>query len=308
MAHELRMDRQTAIVTGAGSGMGRAHCLLLGRRGASVVVNEMRGAIGKAELVCDEIRKSGGTAIAAEGTIGNDDDCVAIVRSAIEAFGRVDILVNNAGTSGIDTPVEDCPNKEVDDELRIHVAGSMQMFRAVWPHMKHQSYGRVLNTGSMACLGWEGPKGWNGAYSTAKAAVFGMTRQMAGAGAPFDIKVNVLLPRAHTPMTFVGLAETEFLEWRRTRLSADQVAAGILYLLHRDCPTSGQYFSSAGGRVARLMFASPVGYFNPRLTPEDVRDNWATVCGSVDSDGYISDMFEVTGERRDFKLLEQLLP
>ncbi len=307
MTTEMRLDGQVAIVTGAGSGMGRSHSLLLARRGARVVVNDLAQTLERAQAVCDEIRAFGGEAVPAGGTIGVDADARGIVQAALDAFGRVDILVNNAGTGGINSPVEDCPTEEVDEEWRIHVLGTMQMFRAVWPQMKAQAYGRILNTGSMAAVGWEGTQGWNGAYSTAKSAVFGLTRQMAGAGGPHGIKVNLLLPRGHTPMTFVGLANTEFLEWRRTRLNPDLVSAGILYLLHKDCPTSGEFFSSAGGRVARLLFASPLGYFNPQLTPEDIRDNWPAVFGDVDPAGDIRDMFDVTGERRDYKLLEELL-
>jgi NAD(P)-dependent dehydrogenase (short-subunit alcohol dehydrogenase family) len=307
MSAELRMDGRTALVTGAGTGIGRSHCLLLAKRGANVIVNEMRGALEKAQAVCDEIVSAGGVAVAAEGTVGIADDARDLIRAVLDRFGRIDILVNNAGTAGINTKVEDCPSPEVDDELRTHLYGTMQLCREAWPRMIEQNYGRILTTGSMAALGWQGQKGWNGAYSSAKAALFGLTRQLAGAGGPHNIKVNMLMPRGHTPMTFVGLANTEFLEWRSTRLDPDLVAAGSLYLMHEDCPTSGEYFSSAGGRVARVLFVTPRGYYSKTLTPEDVRNNWQQVYGPVDDQGFIHDMFEVTSADRDYEYLKEII-
>jgi hypothetical protein len=117
----------------------------------------------------------------------------------------------------------------------------------------------------------------------------------------------MLMPRGHTPMTFVGLANTEFLKWRSTRLDPDLVAAGSLYLMHEDCPTSGEYFSSAGGRVARVLFVTPRGYYSRTLTPEDVRNNWQQVCGPADDEGFIHDMFEVTSADRDYEYLKEII-
>jgi NAD(P)-dependent dehydrogenase (short-subunit alcohol dehydrogenase family) len=158
----------------------------------------------------------------------------------------------------------------------------------------------------MAGTGSDTAHGWNSAYPTAKSAVYGLTRQMAGRGAEFGIKVNALLPRAITPLKMRRIAGTKLLEWQEKHLQMEPLAASVVFMVHPDFPATGQFFSSCGGRVARLIFATPDGYFNPDLTPEDVRDNFGQVWGQQDEKGYVSGMFEVTNQMDEHEHLARL--
>ncbi|MEY2942969.1 MAG: hypothetical protein RLY97_983 [Pseudomonadota bacterium] len=129
---------------------------------------------------------------------------------------------------------------------------------------------------------------------------------MAGRGEEFGIKVNVLLPRAITPLKMRRIAGTKLLEWQEKHLTMEPLAASVVYMVHDDFPATGQFFSSCGGRVARVIFATPDGYFNPDLTPEDVRDNWDQVWGQQDGAGYVSAMYELSNQMIEHEHLAAL--
>jgi NAD(P)-dependent dehydrogenase (short-subunit alcohol dehydrogenase family) len=303
---ELRLDGQVAIVTGSGNGIGRGIVMKLAQRGAKVVVNDYNpaGGAGYEVGVVEEIRSIGGEAVGVNASVTEQPGAKAIIDCAVENFGRLDILVNNAGTSG-GTNIPCVPDKAFDDQIEMHVHGQMRTVYEAWSHLV-ASKGRILNVGSMAGTGSDTASGWNSAYPAAKSAVFGLTRQMAGRGAEFGIKVNALLPRAITPLKMRRIAGTALLEWQEKHLQMEPLAASVVYMVHPDFPATGQFFSSCGGRVARLIFATPDGYFNPDLTPEDVRDNFDKVWGEQDESGYVSDMFEVTNQIDEHKQLIRL--
>ena len=308
MCKQLRFDNRVALITGAGGGLGRAHALLLAERGAKVVVNELANSIDAAEKVVDEISLMGGEAIAVAGRIGVDEDARHLVEKTIEHFKKIDIVVNNAGTVGGKTLVQDDPGPEFERELDVHLRGALQVNRAAWPHMVKHGYGRILFTGSAVALGWyKEPLGYEGSYACAKSALFGAARQTAAAGQEHDIKVNILMPWAYTPMVDGNLRGTEFGEWMKKNLRCEQVAAGIAPLLHEHSPCTGQAISVAGGRVTRILFASPPGYFNPDLTPENVLLNWDSVEGIKDTNGTIQNLVEITGQPGEYQILMDVL-
>jgi len=302
----LRLDGKVAIVTGGGNGIGRGIAMKLAQRGAKVVVNDYNPSGEGAEVgAVEEIRAIGGEAIGVNASVTRQDGARATIAAAIDHFGGLDILVNNAGTSG-GTNIPSIPDALFDEQLAIHVYGPMRMLYEAWPHLIKSGAARVLNVGSMASTGSDTASGWNPAYPAAKSAVFGLTRQMAGRGAEFGIKVNVLLPRAITPLKMRRIAGTKLLEWQEKHLQMEPLAASVVYMVHEEFPASGQFFSSCGGRVARMIFATPDGYFNPDLTPEDVRDNWSQVWGDQDASGYVSHMYEVTNQMVEHEHLAAL--
>jgi NAD(P)-dependent dehydrogenase (short-subunit alcohol dehydrogenase family) len=309
MQNELRFDGQVAFVTGAAAGLGRSYVLLLAERGAKVVVNGnyRPSGSGPEEDVVAEIRAKGGEAIGVNGSVTDETAVRRMVSTATDAYGRLDILINNAGTARGDLLIKDAPGDPLEDQIDVHVRGHLRMARAAWPHLAASEAGRILNTGSSVSFGYENPAGWDGAYSVAKSAHYGITRQMAGAGDADGIKVNMVLPWSYTPLVRKTLGGTDFAQWMEDNLRPSQVAAAILYLVHRDCPVTGQFIGAAGGRVTRVVFASHKGYFNPDLTPEDIRDNWASVFGEVDSDDNLSGMFELTGQQREFRAIKERL-
>ena len=150
----IRYDGQVAIVTGAGNGLGRSHALALASRGAKVVVNDLGGAVdgsgSSSEAALEVVRTieaAGGEAVANGANVADLNQVEAMVAQTIEKWGRVDILVNNAGIlrdkSFVKMTMEDF--KLVVD---VHLIGSANCTKAVWPLMREQGYGRVVMTTS----------------------------------------------------------------------------------------------------------------------------------------------------------------
>src|SRR5437016_1184630 len=151
---ELRFEGRVAIVTGAGGGLGRAHALLLARRGARVVVNDIglrksadNPAVQPAEETVAAIETAGGEAVAHFGDVTSTADVDELVAQTIERFGRLDIVVSNAGIDG-GINYADLTRDELERYLRVHIVGSYLVTHGAWPHMVDQGYGRILLTGS----------------------------------------------------------------------------------------------------------------------------------------------------------------
>ncbi len=267
-------EGRVAVVTGAGRGIGRAHCLLLADRGASVVVNDLGGSIKGtgadpevASTVAREIVAAGGTAIADSSDVATAGGAQDLIDVAIREFGRLDILVNNAGIirwAGL--PGDDEEN--LARHLAVHTNGSFNTTRAAWPHMVEQGYGRIVMTTSTGIFGL--PQ--NLSYATAKSAVIGMARSLATAGLALGIKINLIAPAAFTRMAG-GPADSP------PEMSPDLVAPMVAFLAHEDCPVTGEIYTAGAGRFARIFIASTEGYVHPTHSPtiEDVADNWAKI-------------------------------
>jgi NAD(P)-dependent dehydrogenase (short-subunit alcohol dehydrogenase family) len=308
MSNELRFDGQVALVTGGAAGIGKAICHYLGARGAKVVVNGnyRPNGHGPEEDVASEIRAAGGEAIGVNGSVCDDDAVRAMLRKTIEAFGRLDILVNNAGTSETKHLITEAPGIIFEEQMDVHVRGTLRVTREAWPHLISAGRGRILNTSSATAIGGRSPDGWDMSYPVAKAAIFGVTRQLAGAGADHGIKVNALMPWAASPMTRKALDGSPLGDWIERKAGAEKVAASALFLLHRDCPVTGQFISSAGGRLARIFYGQAAGYFNPDISPEDVRDHWQEIEGVRDGDR-VEDAIELRSMEHEFALLMEIL-
>src|SRR3546814_20780059 len=114
-----------------------------------------------------------------------------------------------------------------------------------------------------------------GAYVMAKSAVAAFSRQLGGAGEAFGIKANAILPMAYSRMNWESLKGTPEGDYLQKFASPDQIAAAASYLLHEECPVSGMSFSVSGGRIARVVYAPPIGSHHPPLTPEQDRKRGA---------------------------------
>ncbi|MGV9374175.1 SDR family NAD(P)-dependent oxidoreductase [Nonomuraea sp. NPDC003707] len=285
---ELTFDGRTAIVTGAGGGLGREYALLLAARGAKVLVNDIGGSVtgdgrdvGPAETVAAEIRARGGDAIADTGDVATPDGGAALVRAALDTYGRIDILVNNAGILR-DALLEDTTPDVLDPVLDVHVKALFHVTRPTWKVMREQGYGRVVNTTSAAGL-LGSPHKSN--YGTAKAGVAGFTRVLAVEGAEHGIKVNAIAPIAATRMLVRHLGEGSRLDPANTamvnavlgRLDPALVAPVVAFLAHEDCPVTGEIYTAGAGQVARFFIGRTPGYHHPDLSVEDVRDHLAEI-------------------------------
>jgi NAD(P)-dependent dehydrogenase (short-subunit alcohol dehydrogenase family) len=278
---QIGFEGRVAIVTGAGGGLGREHALLLASRGAQLVINDLGGSVdgtgastGPAQKVAEEIEAAGGVAVADTNSVASKEGGEAMVKTALDAFGRVDIVINNAGILR-DKSFSNMTDELWDPVLDVHLRGAMCVTRAAWPHLRDQAYGRVVSTSSSA--GIFGNFGQTN-YSAAKMGLVGFTRALAQEGAKYNIKANAIAPVAKTRMT------EDILGPLVDKLDPGLVSPVVAWLVHEDCPVSGDIFSVGGGRVARIFVAEGPGFFKKDLTAEDVRDNWEAVLAE---EGYV---------------------
>lgn len=279
----LRFDGKVVVVTGAGRNLGRQYAIDLARRGARVVVNDLGVAVsdtdGSGEAparnpafdVVDEIVAAGGEAVASTDSVATPEGGEAIVGVALDTWGRVDALVNNAGVVR-QAPFADHTAEVSEPVIASQIGGHLNVTRPAWTAMAAQGGGRILDVSSGA--GLFGIPGM-AAYATAKMAVVGLTRALAVEGAPLGIAVNVIAPSAKTrPGGFGPIPESPALHaW----LSVEQVSALAVWLVHSDCPSTGECFSVGGGYVGRVVLAVNEGFHGRPLSPERLRDHWDTV-------------------------------
>jgi NAD(P)-dependent dehydrogenase (short-subunit alcohol dehydrogenase family) len=279
MSPELRFDGRVAVVTGAGRGLGREHALLLAARGATVVVNNRSPE--PADAVVAEIVAAGGTAVACAADVGTKAGARAPVEAAIERFGRIDVLVNNAGTFQFGA-FADYPDDVLQATLDSHFHGSWYATQAAWPHMVGAGYGRVVMIGSRVMIGMAN----NVAYGAAKGALLGLANSLAVEGRPHGIHVNTLSVGGYTDGVKENLADPAYRSWMAEALPAWAVAPPLAWLVHEDCPATGQFFSAFGRGVSRLFLAETRGHMSSTEadhTPEAIRDDFTAV---LDEDGY----------------------
>lgn len=274
---DVRFDGRVAIVTGAGGGLGRSHAMLLASRGAKVVVNDVGGSVeGKgtdeaaAQRVVDEIRAAGGEAVASFDGVDTPESAAKIVDQAIDAFGRIDVVINNAGILR-DVSFHKLGLDDWDAVLRVHLGGTMYVTRAAWPHLRHQTFGRIVNTTSAA--GLYGNFG-QANYAAAKMGIVGLTKTLAQEGKKYDIRANVIAPVAKSRMT-----ETILDAATLAKLEPKLVSPLVAYLASEQCAETGEVYAVGGGYVSRVAVVEGEGTFfaGSELTPEQIAASWAQI-------------------------------
>lgn len=266
---ELRFDNRVAVITGGGRGLGRAHALLLAARGAKIVVNDpgvsMSGdatSEGPADALVAEIKALGGEAVASLDSVATPEGAKAIVKTAVDAFGRVDILIHSAGNVRRGTLTE-LSYEDFESVLSVHLKGAYNMVRECFPLMTAQNYGRIILTGSINGLYG---KANNVTYATCKAGFMGLSNTAAIEGKDVGIKSNVILPAAVTRMS-EGIDVSKF-----PPMEPEMVAPAVAYLAHEDCAVSGEMLVAMGGRMARAFIAESPGVYHPSWSVEQVAD------------------------------------
>jgi NAD(P)-dependent dehydrogenase (short-subunit alcohol dehydrogenase family) len=204
------LQGRTAVVTGAGRGIGRSTALLLAELGAAVVVNDLGTSTdgvgqdsGPAAVVAGEIEAAGGRAMASAGSVTDFAAVERMMADAVARFGSLDILVNNAGITS------SRPIWELDAELfqRVsasHATGTFNGIRCAVPYMRERDFGRIVNLVSRA--GLVGMPG-TAAYAAGKGAVFALTNVAARDLAPFGITVNAVNPASTETRMVTGAVE-----------------------------------------------------------------------------------------------------
>ncbi|MEU4213100.1 3-oxoacyl-ACP reductase [Streptomyces sp. NPDC026206] len=254
---------RTAIVTGAGRGLGRAEALELARLGADVVVNDYgqpgRDGTGEAsaapaEAVVAQIRAAGGRATAHLGDVSDFDQARELVQLAVGTYGSLDILVNNAGILR-DRMVFSMSEDEWDSVVRVHLKGHFNTIRFAAAHWRDRSkaaggapvYGRIVNTSSEAFLA--GSAGQPN-YAAAKGGIVGLTTSTAAALRKYGVTANAICPRARTRMTEDVFAAVS-ADTGADPLAPEHVSPLVAYLASPPAAgVSGQVFVVHGGMVA----------------------------------------------------------
>jgi NAD(P)-dependent dehydrogenase (short-subunit alcohol dehydrogenase family) len=199
-----RLKGRTAVVTGAGRGIGRGIALLLAAEGANVVVNDPGVNVdgtghdnGPAEQVVDEIKKAGGTAVPNFDSVATLEGGENIIKTALDNFGRVDILINVAGILR-DRMIYNMTEEEWDDVIRVHLKGHFNTTKPASILMRQQRFGRIINFSSGS--GLNGSSG-QANYGAAKAGIAGFTRVVARDLGRYGVTCNAIAPGAQTRMT-----------------------------------------------------------------------------------------------------------
>jgi len=240
-----RFDEKVAVVTGGGSGIGRAASLAFAAEGANVAAVDIDEA--SAERTAQEIRGKGGDALGVRCDVTSSSDVQAMVQQVVERFGRIDVLFNNAGIAPRGS-VMDTSEEEWDRVIAVDLTSVFLCTKHVAPVMQAHGGGSIVNTGSMCSL--HGYKNL-AAYTAAKGGVLVLTKQMAVDLKPHGIRVNCVCP---------GLVDSPMTEavWRsegkdpatmdRSHLQTpEEIAAAVLFLASGDArQISGAWLPVSG--------------------------------------------------------------
>jgi NAD(P)-dependent dehydrogenase (short-subunit alcohol dehydrogenase family) len=213
----MRLADKVTLITGSGSGIGKSSALLFASEGATVVVNDLDGE--KGQETADEIVAAGGKALFIQADVTKPEQVKAMVDTVIAAFGRIDVLFNNAGVSGVGMLHEVEP-EAWDRVMTINIRGVFLPSKYVLPHMMEAGAGSIINMSS--CIAEIG-LAKRASYSATKGAVLALTKSMQVDYAPYNIRVNALLP---------GTILTPFVE-NYLRTSYDDPQAAIASLKTR---------------------------------------------------------------------------
>ena len=265
--HELRFEDRVAVVTGGGRGLGREYALLLAERGATVVVNDVGGALtgagvdpGPAQQVVDEITSAGGRAIASTDSVATPAGGAALIDTALEHYGRIDVVVHNAGNVR-PAPLRDMSYEDFEAVLDVHLRGAFHVVRPAFPVMCDAGYGRLVLTSSIGGL-YGNHDVAN--YAVAKSGVLGLSNVAAIEGAAHGVKSNVIVPAAVTRMA--GGIDTSAYP----PMGPELVAPAVGWLAHESCSITGEVLIALAGRLARAFIAETPGVYRPTWTIEDV--------------------------------------
>jgi 3-oxoacyl-[acyl-carrier protein] reductase len=248
----MRLKDRVALITGGGTGMGRAAALLFAREGASVAVNYSRSR-AEAEEVVATIRAEGGKAIAIQASVAKEAEVIAMMRRVESEFGRLDALINNAGWTQrvLHEKLNELTDEIWNETLDVNLRGVFYCVRAAVPLLRKQENAAIVNNASAATVAGTGS---SMVYAASKAAVVTLTMSLARALAP-EIRVNAVSP---------GPVKTRFASWPESmyekalagmplqRLpTPEDVAQAMLFLVADARSTTGENILVDGG-ITRL--------------------------------------------------------
>ncbi|MEX3854947.1 SDR family NAD(P)-dependent oxidoreductase [Paraburkholderia sp. BR10923] len=291
----IRFDGRVAIVTGAGSGLGRDYAKALAARGAAVVVNDLGtdprgnvlsdiGARSAALGVVEEIGTAGGKAIACHESCATRAGGTAIVDAALNAFGRVDVLIHNAGFLR-NAPFEELTDEQIRSIMDVHLMAAFYVGQPAWRAMQAAKYGRIVLTSSASAMFGSV---WQANYGAAKAGLVGLMNNIGAEGEKYGIQVNTLLPCGASRL---GQGSDEWPADFHDGMPEDfaLVAPGIrnefvvpmaIWLASERCKANRALYTATGGRFARVFVGEADGWLSQHgrpPTPEDIERHLAEI-------------------------------
>jgi NAD(P)-dependent dehydrogenase (short-subunit alcohol dehydrogenase family) len=256
----MMLNEKVAVITGAGSGVGRASARRFAEEGAKVVCVDID--LDRAKETVAELEGAGRTAVAERCDVAEDDDVAGVITSAVQQFGRLDIMFNNVGipTPKLGMIFEDHSVEDFDRLTSVNFRGVFLGCKHAVLRFKEQGDGGViLNTGSVAGL-----VGWGGTvYGATKGAVHQLTKAVAVEVAPFGIRINAICPAG---MPYTGFMAAGGMEVKGDDLDAVAAHAGSMHPLGRpitaeDCAEAAIYLcSEAAANVTGVLFPIDGGY------------------------------------------------
>jgi NAD(P)-dependent dehydrogenase (short-subunit alcohol dehydrogenase family) len=276
----IDFEGQTAIVTGAGRGLGRLYALEIARRGGQVVVNDIGASTmhggdedeSVAAAVVEEIREHGGAAVGSCASVETPEGAASIVEAALEAFGRVDAVISNAGIYEM-ASVTDITPERWRAMLAVHLDGGLYLAQPAMRVMKEQGYGRfVFISSQMGAFGQH----HNVAYAAAKGGLIAVSNVIAQEGERHGITSNTILPIGRTRMVDESAGERRFTELEERffeRIEPERVVPMAVYFASRACAVSHHNVSAGAGRYARAFMGLTEGWLSdPSEAPATVED------------------------------------
>ncbi|HNR50179.1 MAG TPA: SDR family oxidoreductase, partial [Deltaproteobacteria bacterium] len=287
---------RVAIVTGAGAGLGRCYALELAKRGAKVVINDLGGTrdgVGSdssaANKVVEEIKALGGQAVPNYDNVATVAGGANIVKTAVDAFGKVDILINNAGILR-DKSFTKMEEENWDSVMNVHLKGAYCVSRPAFEVMRANNYGRIIMTTSGA--GLFGNFGQSN-YASAKMGLIGLTNVLKLEGAKYNVKTNVIVPVAASRLT-EDVLPPEFFE----KMKPDYIAPAVLYMCSEECQDSGMIINATLGYFSRTAVMTGPGAVlsdgKKIPTPEEVMESWSKIT-SLENPKYFGMLPEMFG-------------
>jgi NAD(P)-dependent dehydrogenase (short-subunit alcohol dehydrogenase family) len=278
-------NEQVVIVTGAGRGLGRLYSIELARRGAAVVVNDVGGSMhgegtdaSVANEVVDEIKSTGGRAVASHDSVDSPEGGQAIVDAAVDAFGRLDSVVSNAGIFN-SIPFDQLSAEDWRHMLRVHLDGGFYLSQPAFKVMSKQRYGRFVFISSSAGVFGQPMEAH---YAAAKAGLIGLTNVIAIEGEAHGILANAVLPTGFSRMVTETVGDERFLSESgfMRAIRPELVVPLVAYLASKDCDFTHRNYSASAGRYARVFIGLGRGWLaesDSDPTAEDIAEHLAEV-------------------------------
>jgi NAD(P)-dependent dehydrogenase (short-subunit alcohol dehydrogenase family) len=290
------LEGKVAVVTGAGSGLGREYAIAFALNGAAVIVNDFGASVdgermqsNSADAVVDEIISLGGNAVANTTSVADWDGAKSMIDAAVTHFGRLDIVVNNAGNNRPSSLV-DLTEQDVDSQISVHLKGTLAVSHfaaAHWNEVGAEAHRAIVNTTSAAGLH---PTTGAGVYGATKSAIAALTVSHAQELARLGVRINAVAPCARTrmvnesPTVLAMMPKVEGFD----RHAPEHVAPLVVYLASSLCRFTGRVFAIEGPDVAiyRSFSVEQDWTTHEAWTPEELAQTFADINERSDTQAF----------------------